>query len=339
MWYRRGQGHETPPSDQSLTTLTLANLLSTRVHVTPRELPATSLNTFPGPRVGIRRGQGLEYEDLRQYHPGDDIRHIDWNVTARTHQAHTRIYREEKEHTTCVAVDLRPCMFTGTKILKAVHAGLMASTLLWQASRAGDRCAVITYTSRELSCSRPMSGYTGVLSACELLQKQFTAAAEFAQRLTRGTDSAQTKTSATDYTADPQNSLKPLLHWLHRSRQRTGTQYLISGFEDDIDTEWQNALHAISAQNRTRAIMLTDPIEETGLPLGHYHYVSYQGSPPNQSATIGTSNQSLVRKQLQSLIEKTRNSFELARVPLVCLPTDIDGSEMLERLAHRVPKR
>ena len=118
---------------------------------------------FPGQKLAQRRGQGVEFLDLRQYVDGDDVRHIDWNVTARTNEPYTRLYRQEKEQSTVVIVDLRSVMFTGSECLRAVAAGRLAAATLWQAAHEGDRCASLVINSNGIQASRPLPGNNGVL--------------------------------------------------------------------------------------------------------------------------------------------------------------------------------
>jgi len=319
MWRRNRQNDATQVETASLTHLPLDALLATRFETLPKDLPASVLGSVHGPRTGSRRGQGLEFEDLRQYNYGDDIRHIDWNVTARTNQPYTRLYREEKEHTTTVIVDLRPCMYTGTTILKSVSASLMAATVLWHASRAGDRCAAIVYSGQGISSSRPMNGYKGVLTACELLSRQFTEI------------ETSRRNSSDEYV---HHSLTPLLEWMYTSRQRRGTQYLFSGFDTDLDRPWEVALQALAVQDRTRAIAVYDPAELKGLPVGQYHYHDELVSSANRFVNISSDSGATLKKNLQTLVKQLRHSFQQAHVPLMEAQSDIKGSELLLKLTH-----
>ncbi|PIQ33170.1 MAG: DUF58 domain-containing protein [Zetaproteobacteria bacterium CG17_big_fil_post_rev_8_21_14_2_50_50_13] len=86
------------------------------------------------------QGQGMEFDESRLYQPGDDIRNMDWRVTARTGKAHTKIFREERERPGWLALDLRPPMFFGTRgALKSIIATEVASLLAWSVLHQGDR--------------------------------------------------------------------------------------------------------------------------------------------------------------------------------------------------------
>ena len=85
------------------------------------------------------RGRGMDFEEVRQYQPGDDIRTIDWRVTARTMTTHTKLFSEERERPVLVVTDLRPTMFFGSKELKSVTACQVAAALAWAGLNANDR--------------------------------------------------------------------------------------------------------------------------------------------------------------------------------------------------------
>jgi len=112
----------------SATAITLDDLLSLQhSHALLEKNQGLSRGMTSGPFISRHRGHGLDFDDLRLYSPGDDVRHIDWKVTARYGQAHTRLYREERDSTVTTAVDLRRVMCTGTDSLRAVNAGLLSA--------------------------------------------------------------------------------------------------------------------------------------------------------------------------------------------------------------------
>ena len=83
-------------------------------------LPLAAMRRRASYRSGARdtrvRGRGMEYEESRAYVPGDDVRTMDWRVMARTGDAHTKIFAEEKERRFLLAVDLSPSMYFGTRL-------------------------------------------------------------------------------------------------------------------------------------------------------------------------------------------------------------------------------
>ena len=81
------------------------------------------------------KGRGMEFEEHRPYQPGDDIRNIDWRVTARTGIPHTKVYREERERPVLFCVDYRRPMFFATRgVFKSVMAAKAAALLAWSSN-------------------------------------------------------------------------------------------------------------------------------------------------------------------------------------------------------------
>ena len=85
------------------------------------------------------RGRGMDFDEVRIYQPGDDVRTIDWRVTAKTEIPHTKIFREERERPVLVVCDLRQAMFFGSQRLKSVVACEVAAALGWAGLNANDR--------------------------------------------------------------------------------------------------------------------------------------------------------------------------------------------------------
>ena len=82
-----------------------------------------ALALLAGQQSSSRRGRGLDFDDVRKYYPGDDVRSIDWRVTARTSDPHTKVFREERERPVLIALDQRNSLFFGSKTcFKSVYA-------------------------------------------------------------------------------------------------------------------------------------------------------------------------------------------------------------------------
>src|SRR5262245_37519956 len=102
------------------------------------------------------RGRGLDFEEIRDYAPGDDIRTIDWRVTARTGEPHTRVYTEERDRPALFVVDQRLSMFFGTQLnLKSVTAAEAAALGLWRVFESGDRVGAVIFDDTDVAAIRP----------------------------------------------------------------------------------------------------------------------------------------------------------------------------------------
>jgi uncharacterized protein (DUF58 family) len=114
----------------------------------PRQ-PMHSL--FSGRHASRLRGRGLNFEEIRQYLPGDDIRNIDWKVTARTRKAHARIFTEERERPVLLVVDQRINMFFGSSVaMKSVTAAEAAGLGAWRVVDVGDRVGALVFNDSEV---------------------------------------------------------------------------------------------------------------------------------------------------------------------------------------------
>ena len=119
----------------------------------PRQ-PVTSV--LSGRYASRLRGRGLNFEELRRYQPGDDVRTIDWKVTARTRSAHVRVYTEEKDRAVLFLVDQRLHMFFGSRDrFKSVTAARLAALGAWRALRVGDRVGAMVFNDSEIIEVRP----------------------------------------------------------------------------------------------------------------------------------------------------------------------------------------
>ncbi len=119
----------------------------------PRQPARSVLN---GRHASRLRGRGLNFEELRRYLPGDDIRTIDWKVTARTGEPHVRVYSEERDRPTLLLVDQRMSMFFGSRLnMKSVTAAEAAALAAFSILDQGDRIGGIVFGDDALAEIRP----------------------------------------------------------------------------------------------------------------------------------------------------------------------------------------
>jgi uncharacterized protein (DUF58 family) len=99
-----------------------------------------------GRRASHVRGRGLDFEELRSYVAGDDVRSIDWRVTARTQKPYVRVYSEERDRPTMLVVDQRINMFFGSRVsMKSVVAAEFAALAAWRVFHQGDRTGAFIF--------------------------------------------------------------------------------------------------------------------------------------------------------------------------------------------------
>ncbi|MGI9437168.1 MAG: DUF58 domain-containing protein [Geminicoccaceae bacterium] len=119
----------------------------------PRQPARSVLN---GRHASRLRGRGLNFEELRDYLPGDDVRSIDWKVTARTGEPHIRVYTEERDRPALILVDQRMSMFFGSKLnMKSVTSAETAALAAFRILDQGDRVGGLVFGDRILAEIRP----------------------------------------------------------------------------------------------------------------------------------------------------------------------------------------
>ncbi len=145
--------------------------------------PATALNLHhdhiragqSGGYLSRFKGRGMEFDESRLYQPGDDIRSIDWRVTARSGKTHTKVFREERERPVFISVDYRPAMAFATRgVFKSVQAAKLAALLAWAAQHHGDRIGGQIFTAGSCQEFKPQNGKHAVLRLLNALVKPTT---------------------------------------------------------------------------------------------------------------------------------------------------------------------
>jgi len=133
-------------------------------------LPHQPLHSLLTGSHGSRlRGRGLNFEEIRAYQPGDDVRTMDWKVTARMRSPHVRVYSEERDRSVLLLVDQRIHMFFGsTDKMKSVSAAELAALGAWRVLTMGDRIGAVLFNDDTLETIKPLRSEATVM---ELLNK------------------------------------------------------------------------------------------------------------------------------------------------------------------------
>lgn len=133
--------------------------------------PITSL--MAGRHASRLRGRGLNFEEIRRYLPGDDIRTMDWKVTARTQKAHIRVYTEERDRPVLLLVDQRLSMFFGTvKNMKSVTAAETAALAAWRVVSTGDRVGALVFNDSAIEEVRPHRSKKTIMQILNVIEEQ-----------------------------------------------------------------------------------------------------------------------------------------------------------------------
>jgi uncharacterized protein (DUF58 family) len=132
-------------------------------------LPRQPVHSLLSGRHSSRvRGRGLAFEELRKYLPGDDIRSMDWHVTARMGEPYVRVYTEEKDRHSFIVVDQRIEMFFGTRrAMKSVTAAECAALAAWRVLGQGDRVGGVVFNDTRMDTLRPERSRAAVMRVLE----------------------------------------------------------------------------------------------------------------------------------------------------------------------------
>ncbi len=189
----------------------------------------------------------MEFDETRLYQQGDDIRTIDWRVTARTGKTHTKLFREEREKPVFITVDNRPAMRFATRgVFKAVQSKKLAALLAWAASLQGDKIGGQIFC--EVSCKelKPQNGKHAVLHFLNAL-------------------------CAAEQQTDSDFTLMQALARLSQHARPGSLVYIVSDFRG-INTQAENYLLKLSQHCDIVLIFVYDPLEKGLPPQGRYRF-------------------------------------------------------------------
>jgi uncharacterized protein (DUF58 family) len=260
-----------------------------------------------GGHLSAFRGRGMEYHESRPYQPGDDIRSIDWRVTARSGQTHTKVYREERERPVLLWLDLSRSMFFGTRIcFKSVLASKLAALLAWSSVLHGDRVGYLVFSEQQHIEFRPTRGKRAVL--------------QFIQQL-----AAHPAWEMEDSGAGEQQSG---LHALMRLRQVTRPGSLLVLLSDFrfLNGDCRGQLAELARHNDVVMIHTYDPLEQVLPPPGHYRITDGASS-----VAIDTANPEVRAQYQQRYAEQQRELKQLcSELGLFQLDIATDGDMIAE---------
>ena len=284
---------------------TLENLL--RCRLMARDLKLSKQRKILSLQAGMHsstfRGRGIDFAEVRAYQAGDDIRTIDWRVTARTGRPHTKLYTEERERPALVIVDQSQSMFFGSHVaFKSVVAARAAALLAWSALARGDRIGGIVFADAQHRDIRPRRSYHTVLQLTETLL-------EYNHALNLK------NTPKVSYT------LADSLQQARRILKPGSELFVISDFAD-FDEPSRSHLYQLSKHNDVVCVLIYDRLEEQLPPPG-----TYAISDGAQRAQINLHDEQVRATYAQIFggkINLLQSRLDQLKIPLVKLRTDQD---------------
>ncbi|MCT6700850.1 DUF58 domain-containing protein [Rheinheimera sp. 4Y26] len=232
------------------TEVDLKQLLQYQRHTQLFDLtPARTIQSkLAGSYLAKSKGRGMEFDEVRHYQTGDDVRTIDWRVTARTGKVHTKLFREEKERPVFILTDLSDSMQFGSELLlKSVQACHLAALIAWHVKKTGDKLGGIVFHQQQIRELKPAGRSQAVLRYLH----QLTELQQQALKLI--------KTPATQGAAPIQ--LSEALGQLRRLARPGSLLFIISDFQKLDDTCLRH-LRALTLHNEVRICQLDDPLEQ-----------------------------------------------------------------------------
>jgi uncharacterized protein (DUF58 family) len=218
-----------------------------------------SADLMSGPHASPFRGRGMEYAESRPYAAGDDVRHIDWRVTARSGRTHTKLFQPERERITALVYDISPSMAFGTRTcFKSVQAARLGALMTWAALDEGDRLAA-SVCGRTREVIAPLGARRGALRTLDALVRW--------QRPTTSSASAATLGGALD-------ALRRVL--------RPGSHVLLLIDPRSVDADAERSLAQLRVHHDLAACVLADVLEMTPPKPARYRIQSDDGT----SATL-----------------------------------------------------
>lgn len=277
-----------------------------RLSVRPRPLSRAARTGWHPARL---RGRGMDYRESRHYQAGDDIRNMDWRITARAGRAHVKVFDEERERPVVVVGDFGPSMFFASRgAFKSVLAARLAALIGWAAIQRGDRIGALLFNGHHREI-QPAGGRRGQMRLIRALVEAGDPAIGLADTLHPG-------------------ELSQALARLRHVVRPGSLVWLLADFAS-ADAETTRHLRQLATHNQVMAIEILDPLELAPPPPGRYRISD--GRRTGLLDTLGAGRRDGYQRELAAQRERIRTLIEGAGLVLHrCLTTD-DPAAVLAR--------
>jgi uncharacterized protein (DUF58 family) len=249
---------------------------------------------FSGEYHSVFKGRGMEFSEVREYTYGDDIRKIDWNVTARNNKPFVKIFEEERELTVMLVVDVsRSGQFGTITQTKMEIATEICAVLAFSAIRNNDKVGLIMFSDEVEKFIAPNKGKSHIL------------------RIVRELLSYQPKGTGTN--------ISGALQYLNNVIKKRSISFVLSDF---IDSEYDNALRIVSKRHDVIAVTMTDPREREMPKIG---LIKMKDAESGDERWIDTSDRNIQQSFKQfwkQQDEKKKKSFLSTKVDRITITTD-----------------
>ena len=258
------------------------------------------------------RGRGMDFDQVRIYQPGDDVRSIDWRVTARTQVPHTKIFSEERERPILVISDLRGPMFFGSQRLKSVVACEISAALAWAGLAANDRAGGLVFGSQQQVDIKSRRSHHAVLQFIHALH-------EYSSQL-----------------LEPQPDRYSLGDILEESRRFIlpgSTVFIVSDFHD-LDSSCERHLFELARHGNLNFCHVYDNIETELPPPSLYAVTDGQ-----QRTMLDSSNKQLRQQFVDAFSQRSQHLRKLSEQLSAGLLSFNSAENVMPLLARAYGKR
>lgn len=258
------------------------------------------------------RGRGMDFDEVRIYQPGDDVRSIDWRVTARTQKPHTKLYREERERPVMILADQSSSLFFGSQqYFKSVLVAKLAALIAWSTIAHGDRVGGIVFSDfdhKEIRPRRHKQAVLSIISALVAMNHQLNS--EYQQK----------------------NKTPYLLNTIAKARHtlKSGGRLIIISDFAQYDEACYRELYKIAQHNQVITIFVYDPLEKQLPASGWYSVSNHQ-----ERARIFSGDQELqttYHQQFTNHVARLKNDFGRSGIALLEVATN-------EALLHTISQQ
>lgn len=301
-------------SPQSLIQLRLkANQISLNKSIIHAKQGGAYLSSF--------KGRGMEFDESRVYQAGDDIRNMDWRVTARTGTAHTKVFQEERERPVLLCLDLNASMMFATRNkFKSVIATEIAALIAWSAANNNDRIGGLIFSSDEHHEIKPRRGKTAVL--------------DFIGRATK--HNAWTSHNDTPERKSSKRNMVTAISRLRKVTHPGSLVFMISDFREMNEKAYSH-LANIARHNDIVLIKITDPIEVELPASGSYKLTDGKKEIQIQTSSDKTRNEYHQRYTDQN--DQLENFCRQNRIHIIQISTSDDTFEKLANGLGKSPEK
>lgn len=268
-------------------------------------------DVFSGEYHSIFRGRGMEFSEVREYTPGDDIRTIDWNVTARYNHPYVKIFREERELTVMLAVDLSASgdFGSGDRMRREIAAEI-AAVLAFSATKNNDKVGLILFTDKIEKFIPPKKGRFHVL------------------RLIREVLYFKPEGKKTD--------IAGAIDYLLRVIKKKSVMFLISDF---LDNEYERSLGLAAKKHDLIAVDIHDPLERRLPKTGVVNLVDLETGREMLADFSDADTRRNLAVQSEAIKNERMTFFRRNKIDTIEISTDSDYTEPLYRFFERRAKR